>query len=126
KQASAQIRGKQITIRRQVNFATSSAEILPSSDGLLSEIADILLRNPDLKLLEIRGHTDDRGGVDFNMRLSQERAEAVREWLIRAGVEPHRLQAVGLGPTRPLVPNITAANRAKNRRVEFVILERED
>jgi OmpA-OmpF porin, OOP family len=126
KRASAQIRGKQISIRRKINFATNSAEILESSNPLLAEVADLLIRNPDVQLLEIRGHTDDRGGAEHNLRLSQERAESVRDWLVRHGVEPGRLTAVGFGLTKPLVPNITSANRARNRRVEFVILERAD
>lgn len=121
--ALAQLRGKKITIRRQINFATNSAEILESSNALLLEVADVILRNPEIRLLEIQGHTDDRGGAELNLRLSQDRAESVRAWLIRNGVEESRLIAKGYGLTRPLVPNITSANRAKNRRVEFVILE---
>jgi OmpA-OmpF porin, OOP family len=124
KKASALIRGKQISILRKINFATNSAEILESSDPLLAEVADVLLRNPDVRLVEIQGHTDDRGGADHNLRLSQSRAESVRDWLIRHGVEPGRLTARGFGLTKPLVPNITSSNRARNRRVEFVIMER--
>lgn len=123
--ALAQLRGKRITIRRQINFATNSAEILESSNPLLLEVADVILRNPEIQLLEIQGHTDDRGGADLNLRLSQERADSVRAWLIRNGVDESRLVARGYGLTRPLAPNITSANRAKNRRVEFVILESE-
>lgn len=118
------VRARQITIRRQVNFATDSAEILPESHALLSEIADVILRHPELLKIEIQGHTDNRGGAQHNQDLSQRRAEAVRDWLVRAGVDPNRLEARGYGQTRPLVPNITAANRARNRRVQFVILER--
>src|SRR5690554_1960322 len=121
--ALAQLRGKKITIRRQINFATNSAEILESSNALLLEVADVILRNPEIRLLEIQGHTDDRGGAELNLRLSQDRAESVRAWLVRNGVDESRLIAKGYGLTRPLVPNITSANRAKNRRVEFVILE---
>ncbi|HEY8431332.1 MAG TPA: OmpA family protein, partial [Sandaracinaceae bacterium] len=119
-----QVRARAITIRRQVNFATDSAEILPDSSQLLSEIADVILRHPELRLIEIQGHTDNRGGAQHNLELSQRRAEAVRDWLVRAGVDPNRLVARGYGQDQPLVPNITAANRARNRRVQFVILER--
>ena len=90
------------------------------------EVADALLRNPDLELIEIQGHTDNRGELEVNMLLSQRRAEAVRQWLIQHGVEPARLMAKGYGPTRPLVPNITAYNRARNRRVQFKIVRRVD
>jgi outer membrane protein OmpA-like peptidoglycan-associated protein len=119
------LRAREIIIRRQINFATDSAEILPDSSGLLAEIADVLLRHPEIRLVEIQGHTDNTGDDDHNMDLSQRRAESVRRWLIAAGVEPGRLVARGYGETRPLVPNITAANRARNRRVQFMIQERD-
>ncbi len=121
-----QVRARAINIRRQVNFATDSAEILPDSSQLLSEVADVILRHPELTRIEIQGHTDNRGGAQHNQELSQRRAEAVRDWLVRAGVDASRLEARGYGQEQPLVPNITAANRARNRRVQFVITERSD
>jgi len=120
------IRTGEISLRRQVSFGTGSDEILPNSEPLLLEVADALLRNPDLELIEIQGHTDNRGELEVNMLLSQRRAEAVRQWLIEHGVEPARLMAKGYGPTRPLAPNITAYNRARNRRVQFKIVRRVD
>lgn len=119
------LRAREIVIRRQVNFATDSAEILPDSIPLLTEIADVLLRNPDIRRVEIQGHTDDRGGREHNMDLSQRRADAVRDWLIAAGVDSSRLEGRGYGDSEPRVPNLTAANRARNRRVQFMITERE-
>jgi outer membrane protein OmpA-like peptidoglycan-associated protein len=118
------LRAREIIIRRQVNFATDSAEILPDSTPLLTEIADVLLRNPDIRRVEIQGHTDSVGDDSHNMDLSQRRADSVRQWLVAAGVEPERLTSQGYGETRPLVPNITAGNRARNRRVQFMITER--
>ncbi len=118
------VREKQIVLRSQVSFATGSNEILPNSEPLLFEVADALLRDPTLELIEIQGHTDNRGGRENNMKLSQRRAEAVREWLVVHGVEHARLLAKGYGPARPLVPNITAHNRARNRRVQFKIVRR--
>lgn len=120
------VRRRQIVIRRQVNFATDSADILPDSTPLLSEVADVILRHPEILRIEIQGHTDDRGGRQHNQDLSQRRAESVRDWLVRAGVEANRLTAVGYGQDQPAVPNITASNRARNRRVQFVILEQAD
>ncbi|MGE0788700.1 MAG: OmpA family protein [Sandaracinaceae bacterium] len=117
---------RQIMIRRQVNFATDSADILPDSTPLLTEIADVILRHPELLRIEIQGHTDDRGGRQHNQDLSQRRADSVRDWLVRAGVDAGRLEARGYGQDTPLVPNITAANRARNRRVQFVISERSE
>ena len=118
------IRAREIIIRRQVNFATDSADILPDSSILLGEIADALLRNPGIRRVEIQGHTDSNGDDAHNLDLSQRRADAVRTWLIENGVEADRLTATGYGETRPLVPNITAGNRARNRRVQFIITER--
>lgn len=121
---SVVVKKKQIALRRQVSFATGSDEILPNSEPILFEVADALLRNPDIELVEIQGHTDNRGKRAVNMRLSQQRAEAVRRWLTRHGVEPARLIAKGYGSNRPLVPNITQQNRARNRRVQFRIVRR--
>ena len=118
------VKKTEIGLRRQVSFATGSDEILPNSEPLLLEVADALLRNPDLELVEVQGHTDNRGDHELNMKLSQQRAESVRHWLVRHGVEPARLTAKGYGPTRPIAPNITAYNQARNRRVQFKILRR--
>ena len=118
------VRSRDIQIRRQINFATNSAEILPSSEPLMTEIADVLLRNPDLMKIEIQGHTDNTGRPAANMELSQNRANSVRDWLVAHGVGSARLEARGYGDTNPLVPNITPSNRARNRRVQFIIEER--
>ncbi len=118
------VRRRQIRIRRQINFATDSADILPSSDRLMTEIADVIIRNPELTQIEIQGHTDNRGRAQHNLDLSQRRAESVRQWLIDHGVDGSRLTARGYGQENPLVPNITPANRARNRRVQFMIQER--
>ncbi|MBO6936198.1 MAG: OmpA family protein [Deltaproteobacteria bacterium] len=122
--ALVRLRNRDIQIRRKINFATNSAEILPSSEPLLIEIADVIIRHPELTKLEIQGHTDNRGSDARNTELSQSRAESVRNWLIGNGIDGSRLTARGYGPSRPLVPNITPANRARNRRVQFVIEER--
>jgi outer membrane protein OmpA-like peptidoglycan-associated protein len=121
--ASAELRAKDIVIRKQVQFVTNSAEIREASHPLLAEVADVLLRNPQVTRVEVQGHTDDQGTSSVNMELSQQRAEAVRAWLITAGIAPERLTAIGYGRSRPRMPNITEKNRQTNRRVEFVILE---
>jgi outer membrane protein OmpA-like peptidoglycan-associated protein len=108
-------------ISQQVRFETNSAEIVASSDPLLREIADVFLRNPHVQLVEIQGHTDNTGSAERNKTLSQERAEAVKAWLVNAGVADSRLEAKGYGPDHPLGPNKTAADRAKNRRVQLII-----
>jgi outer membrane protein OmpA-like peptidoglycan-associated protein len=118
------VRQTEIVLRRQIGFATGSDEILPNSELLLLEIADALLRNPDVQLVEIQGHTDNRGQPQLNKNLSQRRAESVMRWLVQHGVEPERLTAKGYGATRPVAPNITAYNRSRNRRVQFKIVRR--
>lgn len=125
KQASVKIVGQEIKLSKQIHFETDSAKIVGDSNALLEEIADILQRTPGLKRVEIQGHTDNTGSRDRNATLSQERADAVRSWLMRAGVDGSRLAAKGYGQEKPIVPNITAANRARNRRVQFIILEKQ-
>ena len=114
---------KKIAIKQQVQFVAGSAEIAPQSNALLSEVTDLLLRNRSIARVEVQGHTDNSGTEATNRELSERRAQAVREWLVKAGVEDERLSATGYGSTRPLAPNITQQNRARNRRVELVILE---
>jgi outer membrane protein OmpA-like peptidoglycan-associated protein len=114
---------KRIAIKQQVQFVAGSAEIAPASTALLSEVADVLLRNQDIARVEVQGHTDNSGTEVVNTELSERRAQAVRDWLVKAGVEAERLSAKGYGSSRPLAPNITQQNRARNRRVELVILE---
>ena len=79
------------------------------------------MRNPQVTLIEIQGHTDNTGAPEVNRTLSQLRAEAVRTWLINAGIGSDRLTAIGHGDTRPLGPNLTERARAMNRRVQFII-----
>jgi outer membrane protein OmpA-like peptidoglycan-associated protein len=120
------VKQTEIVLRRQIGFATGSDEILASSEPILLEIADALLRNPGLELVEIQGHADNSGDFEINMQLSQRRAEAVQRWLIRHGVEPARLMSKGYGSMHPIVPNITEYNRARNRRVQLKIVRRVD
>jgi OmpA-OmpF porin, OOP family len=113
-----------IKIRGSIFFTTDTANIEARSEPLLTEIADVIMRNPELLQVEVQGHTDDVGTPDHNLDLSQRRADAVKEWLVQAGVERDRLVAKGYGMDKPIVPNLTTQNRAKNRRVEFLILRR--
>ena len=125
RRALVRVNRRSISIRRQINFVTNSAEIESSSQALMTEIADVLIRNPQIQTVEIQGHTDNTGPRVRNLELSQQRADAVRTWLVEHGVEAGRLTARGYGPDSPRVPNITPANRARNRRVEFQITTQE-
>ncbi len=113
----------EIRLRRQIEFTRDSAEIDRESEPILAAVTETLLRHTELSLIEVQVHTDDRGGAERNLALSQERADAIQQWLIKAGVPPVRLEAKGYGQSEPLVPNSSSANRARNRRVEFVIKE---
>jgi len=113
----------EIEILKQIQFDTGKATIKPTSHSILDEIVKLLKANPDIKRLSIEGHTDDRGGIDLNNRLSQERADSVKKYLGAHGIEENRLEAHGFGPSRPIDTNDTDAGRQKNRRVEFHITE---
>lgn len=125
KASLVQVTKTEITIKQQVQFALDQAIILPESTPLLTEIADTLIRAPRIKRVEVQGHTDNSGTPEHNQTLSEQRAESVRKWLTDHGVTPDRLVAKGYGQTKPLVPNVTAANKQKNRRVQFVILDQD-
>ena len=112
-----------IEILEKIHFASGKSKILPDSFTLLDEIAQVLNENPDIKQVEVAGHTDNQGGEELNMKLSQSRSEAVMMYLVKKGsVDPNRLVAKGYGPTKPVEDNSTDEGRAANRRVEFVIL----
>jgi outer membrane protein OmpA-like peptidoglycan-associated protein len=115
----------EITIKQQVQFAVDSATILPQSNALLTEIADALVKNPRIKRVEVQGHTDNTGTADRNKQLSEDRASSVVAWLTSHGVGGDRLVSRGFGQSKPLVPNVTGGNRARNRRVQFIILEQD-
>ncbi|MBX3233393.1 MAG: carboxypeptidase regulatory-like domain-containing protein [Labilithrix sp.] len=125
KKANVTVGKREVNIRQQIQFAVDSATILPASTGLLTEIADVLVRNPRIKLVEVQGHTDGTGTAARNMKLSDDRAAAVVSWLTAHGVEASRLTAKGYGDTKPMVPNVTELNRQRNRRVQFVIKDQD-
>jgi outer membrane protein OmpA-like peptidoglycan-associated protein len=120
-QPNVVVTAKEIKLKKEVHFQHNSSEILPDSMAILEEIADVLRTHGEIASVEIQGHTDNSGTAPYNLRLSQDRAEAVREALTRNGVDASRLTAKGYGQERPLVPNTTEANRAKNRRVQLMI-----
>ena len=103
-----------------IYFETDKAELQPASDVMLQEMARFLATDPSMKVF-IVGHTDNVGALDYNMELSQRRAEAVVQALIaRYGINTTRLISMGVGPLSPVAANRTAGDRARNRRVELV------
>jgi outer membrane protein OmpA-like peptidoglycan-associated protein len=125
KTANVTVGKTEIFIKQQIQFALDSAVILPESNGLLTEIADVMIKNPRIRKVEVQGHTDNSGTVEHNQKLSEDRAASVVAWLTSHGVSGDRLVPKGYGQGKPLVPNVTAANRAKNRRVQFIILDQD-
>lgn len=117
---------EEIKIQEQIFFATNKAVIKPESTGLMTQIADVMMRHKEILRVEIQGHTDSRGSDSYNMDLSQRRAEAVRNWLLQAGVEASRMESRGYGETMPVASNRTRSGRASNRRVQFIIKERQE
>ncbi len=106
---------------RPILFDFDKAEVKPNSFNVLDEIADKLLSLPRVRL-EIQGHTDNIGGIDYNQDLSERRAKAVLEALVKRGVESFRLRFRGFGASKPIATNETEEGRAKNRRTQFVII----
>lgn len=105
-----------------VTFASGSARILPESEAVLNQALESLRRRSELRF-EIAGYTDDRGSARTNRRLSQQRANAVRDWLVEHGLERGRFETRGYGPASPIDSNDTPEGRARNRRIEFRRLE---
>jgi outer membrane protein OmpA-like peptidoglycan-associated protein len=115
---------REIVILQQVQFKTGSDQILPASDELLQQVADVFREHPEIKRIEIQGHTDNRGGKAFNQKLSERRAKSVMKWLVTRGeIPPERMEAKGYGMDQPLAENSTDEGRQMNRRVQFKILE---
>jgi outer membrane protein OmpA-like peptidoglycan-associated protein/opacity protein-like surface antigen len=106
-------------ILRNIEFNLNSAEITPTSERILNFALNALKKAPDMEI-QIVGHTDNSGEEDFNLELSQKRADAVKIWLTNNGINADRISTLGKGETEPLVPNDTEANKQKNRRVEFI------
>ncbi|WP_437966857.1 OmpA family protein [Sorangium sp. So ce260] len=121
---AVRVTDKNVVILQQVQFDTDKATIKPVSDPLLDEVAQVLKEHPEIVLIEIQGHTDDRGTVEHNRVLSQNRANSVMAALVRRGIDSTRLTAQGYGREQPLDDNATEAGRQRNRRVQFNIIKK--
>jgi len=120
----AEVRENQIVIiNERVNFAFNSDQIVGArSFEALDSVAKVLQEHPEIRRLEVAGHTDNMGPDAVNLQISKTRAEAVRAYLVTRGVDASRLSANGFGPDVPMAENRTEAGRAANRRVTFNIL----
>lgn len=114
---NAILAGNKIMLQ-SVNFDVNSTVVKAEQVSFISQLSEFLKAHPQIKL-EINGHTDSDGDTAANMRLSQERADAIKGQLVATGISSDRLITNGFGATRPLQPNTTKEGKANNRRVEF-------
>ncbi|MBO9613709.1 MAG: OmpA family protein [Dyadobacter sp.] len=113
--------GQQIRLSNTM-FSQSSAEVTPSSFAELDKVAETMKAYPTMEIL-LEGHTDNQGEVQKNIKLSSDRVEQVKKYLLSKGIDGKRIQTKAWGPTRPIASNLTEQTRQKNRRVEFTILK---
>ncbi|MCK4237410.1 MAG: OmpA family protein, partial [Candidatus Krumholzibacteria bacterium] len=105
-------------ILRGVNFESGSAALTPDSYAILDQVVRSLMAYPEVRI-EIRGYTDSVGGYEYNLKLSERRADAVKQYVINSGISADRITAKGYGEDDPISSNKTASGRAENRRIEF-------
>jgi OOP family OmpA-OmpF porin len=113
---------KKIELKQTVFFDFNKATIKSVSFALLNDVGQALTDNPKIKV-QIEGHTDSVGNDAFNLKLSQQRAESVKAYLVKRGIDASRMDPKGFGENVPIADNRTGAGRGQNRRVEFVITE---
>ncbi len=116
--------GQRLDLPR-IEFETGKWDILPQSFAPLNQLVGLLTKYPGMKV-SIQGHTDNTGDSLANERLSMNRANSVRSWLIEHGISAERLEARGYGQSRPITTNSTDAGREINRRIEFIIIENKE
>jgi len=110
-----------ITFKADVMYAVDSAKLKPGAYEELDRVSQVLNKFPQTKI-RIEGHTDSSGAEDYNQKLSEQRAQAVKSALIVRNIDPGRLQTIGLGESKPVADNGTEAGRQMNRRVRIVII----
>lgn len=109
-------------VLHHVYFYFGNTTLKPESFPELDAVVDFFRNNPGIRC-EIGGHTDDEGAEDYNLMLSEGRAKAVMVYLVQKGIDAAQVTAKGYGEAKPIDPGITKAAKARNRRVEFVVLE---
>jgi OmpA-OmpF porin, OOP family len=120
----AEAKVDRIDLSETVQFETESAVLLDRSKTLLDDVARELADHPEIRKIQIEGHTDSTASNRHNVKLSRERVASVRSYLIGKGVDPKRLTTKAFGETKPIASNKTEEGRAKNRRVDFRIMQR--
>jgi len=115
--------GNKLTLPGAIVFETGKAVIKPESEPVLDQLKAFLELKKQISLVRIEGHTDNVGAAKDNLKLSGDRALAVKNWLINKGIDGKRLISVGFGDTKPVADNSKDEGRAQNRRTEFIIVE---
>jgi len=112
-------KGKKIVLHG-ITFESNKSNIMPVSKTILEKVRESLVVNPDVTIVII-GHTDSQGDDKYNQNLSLQRAQAVKDWLVKNNIDPTRIKVTGKGESEPIATNDTAEGRLKNRRVEFLV-----
>ena len=112
---------EQLKAAGAIEFAVGSATITPAGQAVLNKVLPLLKSAGDANI-EVDGHTDNQGAADKNLSLSQQRADAVRKYLVDSGLNQQSLAAKGYGPNRPIADNATPDGRQRNRRIEFNVV----
>lgn len=120
----AEAKADRIDLSETVQFETESAVLLDRSKTLLDDVARELNDHPEIRKIQIEGHTDSTASNRHNVKLSKDRVASVRSYLIGKGVDPKRMTTKAFGETKPIASNKTEEGRAKNRRVDFRIMQR--
>lgn len=120
------VKKERIELDRTIQFEPYSATLIDDSKALLDEVAAVLSKHPEIKLVQIEGHTDSKLDTRYNQKLSEKRANAVRTYLIAQGIAKNRLTTKGFGETKPIGDNTTWKGRFQNRRVDLKITKRDD
>lgn len=120
-QAQPTDRGMVVSLGGDVLFNTGQSTLSPGAQSQLSRVKQFLENSPEREVV-VEGHTDSAGGEDYNLALSQRRADAVANYLVQGSISPSRVATRGMGESLPKVSNETAAGRQQNRRVDLVIL----
>ena len=114
--------GGEVQLLHPIEFEYGKAVIKEGSFPILDEVLELMKSRMSVRM-GVYGHTDNRGAVELNTRLSKDRAAACKNYLINHGINATRLESQGFGPTKPIADNGTDEGRARNRRVEFKILK---
>jgi outer membrane protein OmpA-like peptidoglycan-associated protein len=119
-----EVKAEKIELPETVQFEVDSSNLVENSKTLLNEVAAQLKSHPEITKIQIEGHTDSTASHRHNQKLSEQRAAAVKTYLVGRGIDANRMTTKGFGQDKPIADNKTEEGRFKNRRVDFVILQR--